>query len=130
MYSKNFITRIISIIGLGYTIIATASLVRQNQMLQEIVIPETRYAVKMGIAKFPAHSSTGRHMNSGVEVGYVLEGEITLTVAGQSTTRIKAGESFQTPAYIIHDIKAGPQGAKVLATWVTERGKPIFLPVT
>jgi quercetin dioxygenase-like cupin family protein len=77
----------------------------------------------MVIATLPPNTLKGSHAHKGPEVGYVLEGELTLLIPGQPAKIIKAGESFQYQAGVLHDTKAGPRGAKVLATWVVEKGK-------
>jgi quercetin dioxygenase-like cupin family protein len=132
MNKKIFVSLPTAIIGLGFIITAKATVIstKQVQVLQKIMIPETHYGIGMGIAEFAPNTSKGRHMHSSVEVGYVLEGEIVMMIEGQSLKTIKKGESFQYPAYAIHDTKAGSKGTKVLATWVFEQGKPVSLLVS
>src|SRR5579862_3061401 len=117
--------------GLGISSIMTAygevSSVKPTKVLQRVMVPDSNYEVGMGVAEFPPNAAKGRHTHPGVEVGYVLRGEITQIIEGRAPKIIKAGESFQYPAYIAHDTKAGPNGAKVLATWVAEKGKPIVV---
>ena len=68
-----------------------------------------------------------RHTHPGEEIGYVLEGTLTLMVDGKPPLTVKQGESFFVPAGTIHDGKA--EGAvKVLATYVVEKGKPLATP--
>lgn len=67
-------------------------------------------------------------MQTGPEVVYVLEGELVLMSEGQASKTIKAGESFQIPAGSVHATKAGPQGAKFIASWVWEPAKPFVVP--
>jgi quercetin dioxygenase-like cupin family protein len=59
----------------------------------------------------------------------VLEGTLQLEVAGQPPRTLKAGEAFFIPPGVVHDGRntgAGP--AKVLATYVVEKGKPVASP--
>ena len=35
------------------------------------------------------------------------------------------GISYKVPSRVIHDAKTGPQGAKVIATYVVEKGQPL-----
>ena len=46
----------------------------------------------------------------------MLEGEKVLMVQGQPDKTVKMGKSYQVPSGAIHDAKAGPQGAKLIAT--------------
>jgi quercetin dioxygenase-like cupin family protein len=41
---------------------------------------------------------------------------------------MKAGDSFYIPANIPHAARSGPNGAKVLATYIVEKGKPLASP--
>jgi quercetin dioxygenase-like cupin family protein len=53
---------------------------------------------------------------------------MTLLVEGQPPKEIKVGESYQIPPGAIHDAKTGPSGAKLIATYVVEKGKPLATP--
>lgn len=96
--------------------------------LQKFDVPGTSYETLIGIAEIGPNANIGRHTHFGPESGYMLEGEITLLVDGQPAKLIKAGESYQIPPGAVHDGKSGPQGAKVIATYVVEKGKPLATP--
>jgi quercetin dioxygenase-like cupin family protein len=96
--------------------------------LQKFDVPGTAYETVIGIAEIAPNVMIGRHTHPGVESGYVLEGEAVLIVAGQPDRTIKAGDSYQIGAGTPHDAKSGAQGAKVLATYVVEKGKPLASP--
>jgi len=89
---------------------------------------ETGYETIIGLAEVIPNVSIGRHTHPGPESGYVLEGEMVLVVEGQPDKVIKAGESYQVPPGAIHDGRSGPKGAKVIATYVVEKGKPLAMP--
>jgi|SRR5689334_1620146 quercetin dioxygenase-like cupin family protein len=87
-----------------------------------------RHAVQV-VAEFAPGVAAGRHTHPGEELGYVLEGTLELEVTGQPARTVKAGESFFVPAGVVHDgknIGGGP--AKVLATYIVEKGKPVASP--
>ena len=87
-----------------------------------------RHAVQV-VAEFAPGAAAGKHTHPGEELGYVLEGTLQLEVAGQPPRTLNAGEAFFIPAGVVHDgknIGAGP--AKVLATYVVEKGKPVASP--
>jgi quercetin dioxygenase-like cupin family protein len=96
--------------------------------LQKFDVPGTNMETVIGIAEVVANASIGRHTHPGVESGYVLDGEMVLMIAGQPDRTLKAGESYQIPAGAVHDGKSGPNGAKVIATYVVEKGKPFASP--
>ncbi len=96
--------------------------------LQKFEVPGAGYETVIGIAEIAPNVNIGRHTHPGVEAGYVIEGELALMVAGQPDKPLKAGDSYQMPPGAVHDAKSGPQGAKVLATYVVEKGKPLATP--
>jgi quercetin dioxygenase-like cupin family protein len=96
--------------------------------LQKFDVPGTSYETVIGIAEIAANVSVGRHTHPGPESGYLLEGEFTLLVEGQPPLLLKAGDSYKVPPGAIHDARSGDKGAKVIATYVVEKGKPLASP--
>ncbi len=83
----------------------------------------------MAIAEFPAGASAGKHTHPGEEISYVLEGSLQIEVAGQPPKIVKAGDAFWIPANTVHDAKnTGSGAAKIVATYVVEKGKPMATP--
>jgi len=102
---------------------------KETQAFQRIAIQGTDREMGLGISEFPPNAEKPRHMATGPEVCYVLEGDIILNVDGKPTQHIHAGETFQIAANAVHVTKAGPAGAKVIATWVYAPGKKFNIPV-
>ena len=81
-------------------------------------------------AEFDTDAATPKHTHPGEEIGYVLEGALELEVAGQPKRTLKAGDAFFVPPETVHAGKnVGKGPAKVLATYVVEKGKPLSTPV-
>jgi quercetin dioxygenase-like cupin family protein len=97
--------------------------------LQRFDVPGTNTETIIGLAEVVANVNIGKHTHPGPESGYLLEGEMVLIIEGQPDKPLKAGDSYLVPAGAIHDGKSGPNGAKVIATYVIEKGKPIATPV-
>jgi len=75
------------------------------------------HEVVSAIAEFQPGSTAGPHTHPGEEAGYLLEGTL------------KAGETFFVPAGTVHNAtNKGSARARVLATYVVEKGKPIATP--
>ena len=88
----------------------------------------TRHAVQVR-AEFEPGAAAGRHTHPGEELGYVLEGTLLLEIDGKPPVTLKAGDVFFVPAGIVHDGKnVGSGPAKVFATYVVEKGKPVASP--
>ena len=96
--------------------------------LQKFDVPGTNYETVIGIAEIVPNVNIGKHTHPGPESGYMLEGAMTLLVDGQPPKELKAGESYTVPPGAAHDAKTGAAGAKVIATYVVEKGKPLASP--
>ena len=80
-------------------------------------------------ADFDAGAATGKHTHPGEEVGYVLEGPFVVAVEGKPPLTLKAGDHFFVPAGTVHEGRnAGSGKAKVLVTYIVEKGKPLATP--
>lgn len=93
--------------------------------LQRFDVPGTAYETVIGIAEIAPNVSIGRHTHPGPESGYLIEGGIELLIEGESPRLLKAGESYKVPPRTVHDAKTGSDGAKVIATYVVEKGQPL-----
>ena len=81
-------------------------------------------------AEFEPGVAAGKHTHPGEELGYILEGTLVIEMEGKPPVTLNAGEFFFVPAGTVHDGKnVGSGKAKVLATYVVEKGKPIATPV-
>ncbi len=96
--------------------------------LQKFDVPGTNYETVIGIAEIVPNVLIGKHTHAGPESGYMLEGAMTLLVDGQPPKDLKAGDSYVVPPGAVHDAKSGASGAKVIATYVVEKGKPLASP--
>ncbi len=97
--------------------------------LQRFDVPGTAFETVIGIAEIAPNVGVGRHTHPGPESGYLMEGSFELLIDGQQPRMLKAGDSYAVPANTAHDAKTGPAGAKVIATYVVEKGKPLAAPV-
>lgn len=83
----------------------------------------------MAMAEFPAGTETGRHTHPGEEISYVEVGPFVLEVDGQPAKTLKSGEVFMVPAGVIHNAHpAAGATAKIIVTYVVEKGKPVTSP--
>ena len=93
--------------------------------LQKFDVPGTNYETIIGLAEIVPNVNIGRHTHPGPELGFMLEGDFVLLVEGQAPLPVKAGESYKVPPGAVHDARTGANGAKVIATYVVEKGKPL-----
>jgi quercetin dioxygenase-like cupin family protein len=97
--------------------------------LQKFDVPGTNMETVMAAVEIVPNVNIGRHMHPGIESAYLLEGEVMLIVEGQPDKTLKAGESWQIAVGVPHDGKTGATGAKLIVTYVVEKGKPLAVPV-
>ena len=86
--------------------------------------------VVQAVADIAPGAESGRHTHPGEEVAYIVEGTISLEIQGKPAVTKKAGEGFIIPPGTIHNAKnTSSAPAKVLATYIIEKGKPPATPV-
>jgi quercetin dioxygenase-like cupin family protein len=100
----------------------------QRIALQRFDVPGTAYETVIGIAVLAPDVLIGRHTHAGPESGYIMEGAFDLLVDGAPPRSLKVGDSYVVLAGTTHDAKAGPSGAKVIATYVVPKGQPLASP--
>jgi quercetin dioxygenase-like cupin family protein len=90
--------------------------------LQKAEFPDG-YATVTAMAEVPAGGSPGRHAHPGLEIGYILEGEVDLLVDGQP------GDSYQIAAGTVHDaLVSGDKALKFIGIYVVDKTRPLASP--
>jgi quercetin dioxygenase-like cupin family protein len=78
------------------------------------------------IAEFQPGATVGRHTHPGEEAGYILEGTIVLDQDGKGSVTLGPGQTFFIPAGMVHNATSSKSArARVLATYIVEKGKPL-----
>jgi len=124
---KKIVAALVAVAGIGTLAAQQPGFTRKLVQDQNLSIAD-RHAVQ-ALAEFVPGGAAGRHTHPGEELGYVVEGTLELLIDGQPPRTVKAGESFFVPAGTVHDgrnVGSGP--AKVLATYIVEKGKPVASP--
>ena len=124
---KKIVAALVAVAGIGTLAAQQPGFTRKLVQDQNLSIPD-RHAVQ-ALAEFVPGGAAGKHTHPGEELGYILEGTLELQIEGQPPRTVKAGEWFFVPAGMVHDgrnVGSGP--AKVLATYIVEKGKPVASP--
>lgn len=101
----------------------------KRTILQQMDLSAPGREAVMAMVEFPAGAETGRHTHPGEEISYVEAGPFVLEVDGQPVRTLKSGEVFMVPAGTVHNgHPAAASTAKVIATYVIEKGKPVSTP--
>jgi quercetin dioxygenase-like cupin family protein len=98
--------------------------------LQKHDISVAGHETVMARGEFNPGAATPKHTHPGEEVAYILEGQVTVDVEGKPPMTFKAGEVFFVPAGTVHMAKnTGTAPAKIVSTYIVEKGKPLATPV-
>ena len=65
-----------------------------------------------------------RHTHPGIEMSYVVDGALELSVDGQGTRTFKAGDGFQVPTRTPHSGKNGDKPTIIAITYIVEKASP------
>jgi quercetin dioxygenase-like cupin family protein len=85
--------------------------------------------VVQALVEFQPGGTPGRHTHAGEEVGYVIDGTISVEQEGKPAVTLKSGQGFVIPPGTIHNATNTGSGlAKILATYIVEKGKPLATP--
>jgi quercetin dioxygenase-like cupin family protein len=100
----------------------------KRTVIQKFDVPAGDRETVVAVIEIPANTDVARHTHPGPEIDYVLEGDLVLNVDGVGPKPYKAGDSFYIPAATPHAGKSGPNGTKLIGTYIVEKGKPLATP--
>ena len=93
-----------------------------------IDVPQDKGAqqVQVLVREFPVGGASGWHVHAGVEVAYLLSGEMTLEQAGRPLRRLRPGDSFAMPRGVAHNgANVGKVPARLVITYVVDKDAPL-----
>jgi quercetin dioxygenase-like cupin family protein len=100
----------------------------KRTVIQKFDVPAGDRETVVAVIEIPPNTDVARHTHPGPEVDYVLEGDLVLNVDGIGPKPYKAGDSFTIPQGTPHAAKSGPNGTKLVGTYIVEKGKPLATP--
>lgn len=121
-------TAIAASLGLG--IAAQAPTPFKRTLLQQADLSAPGREVVQALAELQPGAAAGKHTHPGEEIAYVLTGPVVIDIDGQPSRTLQSGEVFLIPAGKVHNAtNRGTGVAKIVATYVIEKGKPVATPV-
>jgi quercetin dioxygenase-like cupin family protein len=112
------------------TVAAQAPAPFKRTVLQQGDLSAPGREAVMAVAEIQPTAAAGRHTHPGEEIAYVLAGPVVIEIDGKPAKTYQTGEVFMIPPGTIHNAKnPGSAVAKVLSTYVIEKGKPVATPV-
>ena len=101
----------------------------KRTVLQQLDISMPGREAVTAVAEFQPGAAAGRHTHPGEEIGYILEGQVLLEQDGKPPVTLKTGQTFLIPPGTVHNAtNSGPGTARVVATYLVEKGKPLATP--
>jgi len=101
----------------------------KRTIVQRFDVPGSNYETVIALVEIAPNAAIGKHTHPGVDSGVLQSGDIVLNAEGRSEQSVKPGDSWQIPPNTVHWGKVGPNGAKIINTYVIEKGKPLATPV-
>jgi quercetin dioxygenase-like cupin family protein len=100
----------------------------KRTILERFDVPGSSYETVMMFVEISPGVNSGLHTHPGFDAAYLLEGDLVVLERGQPEKAIHPGQSWHVRPGIVHEVKVGDRTAKVLATYVVEKGKPLATP--
>jgi quercetin dioxygenase-like cupin family protein len=103
------------------------SAVEAKQLMQEVLAGEPDKEVNAQIYNFPPGASVPWHIHPDAhEFDYLLEGTLTLEVAGEAPRTLKAGEAVYVRPNVVHrGLNLGSEPVKIFVLRVKPKDKPL-----
>ncbi len=128
MRASPFIVTALAVVAAVCDIAAQQAAFKRTVLQQGDLSLPGREAVT-AVAELQPGGSPGRHTHPGEEIGYVLEGTVVVDQDGKPSATVGAGQTFFIPAGTVHNAtNKGMGAAKILATYIVEKGKPLATP--
>jgi len=97
----------------------------KRTVLQKTEFPDG-FTVNFNLVEVPNGTSAFPHTHPGLEVTYVLEGELDLVTAGKPDQRFKPGMSYMVTDSNVHFARVlGDKPMKLLCVFINEKTKPV-----
>jgi quercetin dioxygenase-like cupin family protein len=111
-------------VGLDRALIAQQAPVTRTALLTTPDPGGSTHEITLASVTIAPGGATGRHRHPGAEIGYLIEGELTLAVDGRPEQRLAPGMAFTTDQ--IHNASnPGSAPARLVVAYVVEKGKPL-----
>jgi quercetin dioxygenase-like cupin family protein len=102
----------------------------KRTIVGKVEVPGANYEVVTAVVEIAPGFKAGRHFHPGIVDFQVLDGQFLLAPDGQPEKVFNAGESHEIPMKAVHNEGAvGDKPAKLVVTYVVEKGQPLVNPV-
>lgn len=123
-------TTLVTLALAGIVVVASAQQPGfKRDILQQGDLSIKGHEAVTALVEFQPGATVAPHTHPGEEVAYVIEGTVEVEQAGKPSVTLGAGKTFLIPANTVHGAtNTGSTQARVLATSIVEKGKPLATP--
>lgn len=102
----------------------TAGVIRTE--LQRHPSPAKGWLTVQTLVQIPRHKQSGRHSHPGVEIGYIVRGDVLMEFDEGPSLRLRTGDPFFIPTGAIHNaLNVGRETTMMLSSYVIDETKPL-----
>ncbi|MCF3102330.1 cupin domain-containing protein [Streptomyces roseoverticillatus] len=95
-------------------------------VLQRHPSPAKGWETVQTLVEIPRGKESGRHSHPGVEVGYIVRGDVLMVFDDGNVLRLRTGDPFFIPSGAIHNARnVGTVTTMMLSTYVVDETKPL-----
>jgi quercetin dioxygenase-like cupin family protein len=95
-------------------------------LLQEHPSPAAGWEAVQTLVQIPRHKESGRHSHPGIEVGYIIRGDVLMEFDDRPPVRLRKGDPFFISNGVIHNARnVGTVTTMMLSTYVVDATKPL-----
>ncbi|GAA2345955.1 cupin domain-containing protein [Streptomyces kunmingensis] len=95
-------------------------------LLQEHPSPAEGWETVQTLVQIPRHKESGRHSHPGVEVGYIVRGDVLMKFDDRPSIRLRTGDPFFIPSGTIHNaVNVGKVTTMMLSTYVVDEDESL-----
>ncbi|MEV6669511.1 cupin domain-containing protein [Streptomyces sp. NPDC051162] len=95
-------------------------------VLQRHPSPAKGWETVQTLVEIPRGKESGRHSHPGVEVGYIVRGDVLMVFDDGHVLRLRTGDPFFIPSEAIHNARnVGTVTTMMLSTYVVDETKPL-----
>jgi quercetin dioxygenase-like cupin family protein len=100
----------------------------KREILQRMDGPTPDYETIIAAAEIVPGFTVPRHIHPGIESAYIAEGGGVISVDGEVTREIRAGDVAMVPPRRPHTLKNGDKPTRIISTYILEKGQPLSIP--
>lgn len=95
-----------------------------NNMMEAALVGAEGTEVVLSHVILPPNFTLPKHWHPGEEFVYVLDGSLTLWQENTEDTTVETGDALKVPYKVVHTVRTGTEGVKLVIFRVHEAGQP------